>query len=1170
MEMEVTKKGFSQTKVLHTRPTPTVYPMQSDGAHEVVPIHNASLPQDFSPIEPPSHEDMYCSWREKAPPYDMHQTGLQLAAGDGGSSDSEDGGDDLRRWHSGDGAVPQFGEERMLSPCSCLTDDRYVHMLRLVQAEPATVLSRADERCMSPESRINLMASDSMVRRTNVCAVQVKEYSTAYSCGPVDLRQFPLDAVSAGAKAVTGALAGGVAGLAVGRVIPQLQESLVEGCGAAVQPPAVCKKTTYEICEAEAEQYEYWEEGEYEGEYEEEGGGVGMDIDPVFLNIKNTDETHVLVAPRKLPDITIEGVGERGGENEDEARMSQRMSRSSGSRNVNAFQNYRSKRWRSQGSLRRGRQIFPAGLDATPREVERVPSNVYEGVRPYIDFPPAGLGLQSSKLQVGGKWKPPIMPIPQFSRMSYKKRRSSGVKTQKQTPQTLLSIQNQASNNQSQQKQFSNNQKQFSNNQKQLSNNQKQFSNNQQQLSNNQKQLSNNQKQFSNNQKQLSNSQKLLSNSQKHLAKLQDFQQRRRNTTATPTFPAQRNLSSFSLPNSRVQAFQTAAPPFESLRGRNRMRRLSSRHKGILKNQQANALAEKCINPFTRSQTRSGIAVAGGDAKKQRSIFSGETKSRNSLSLNARQLNSLNEWSRARPSPFPVPRIQRGIGMLQKGHRMQAVREFRRALTICPNADEKFRILRLISHAYRASGYASLEELELQHSGQDLSLCRSMLERLADAPVSRDTVTSYRSSWMGEPMCLRGICKKLPHPLSVSGCVETCQILMQRGAYANAGLERGLAPLKYAKLWSNRQTLSILALLTHGANVDITDDKLKSPLHCAIGKGNRVPDCTAILLNHKAEDSIGYTVLHYAALCEMNGCVKLLLGEGADATIKTSPGVSALSYIIRKTPGALNELKKMFDDGITLAEGCNVEKDGDMKMNFKPLLPNLTGGEVVTTRGEVVTRLFMGLIQCGQRWLPLHPLCEGFLHLILMLFTVDCLKDSYGPSEILAVTKMDSFLPPRLYHIAAISILLAWVELMLMIGRFPSLGVYVQMFTIIVVKHFVKFFVAYVWLIMVFVFSFCILFHNKRPHQATWEGLASTLVMVTGEYEYVQNLFYEEDFEIQFPHTARIIFILFLFIVSVVMMSLLVGVAVSDIHVLHRTTRLEGKTRTIDRTHSPH
>lgn len=37
--------------------------------------------------------------------------------------------------------------------------------------------------------------------------------------------------------------------------------------------------------------------------------------------------------------------------------------------------------------------------------------------------------------------------------------------------------------------------------------------------------------------------------------------------------------------------------------------------------------------------------------------------------------------------------------------------------------------------------------------------------------------------------------------------------------------------------------------------------------------------------------------------------------------------------------------------------------------------------------------------------------------------------------------------PPYQYHIGAIVIFLVWLELMMIIGRFPMFGLYVQMFT---------------------------------------------------------------------------------------------------------------------------
>ena len=154
---------------------------------------------------------------------------------------------------------------------SLLLGDRQLHLLRLLPAGASSVLSCAEERCLSPESRLNLMASDTMCRSKNICAVRVVDRDTAAQFSqPLDLRSFPIEAVSVGAKAVTGALAGGVAGLAVGRVIPQLQEALVEGCGAAVQAPKVCKKLPVVECYPE-ECEEAEEAGEAEAEQIDDG-----------------------------------------------------------------------------------------------------------------------------------------------------------------------------------------------------------------------------------------------------------------------------------------------------------------------------------------------------------------------------------------------------------------------------------------------------------------------------------------------------------------------------------------------------------------------------------------------------------------------------------------------------------------------------------------------------------------------------------------------------------------------------------------------------------------------------------------------------------------------------------------------------------------------------------
>ena len=59
------------------------------------------------------------------------------------------------------------------------------------------------------------------------------------------------------------------------------------------------------------------------------------------------------------------------------------------------------------------------------------------------------------------------------------------------------------------------------------------------------------------------------------------------------------------------------------------------------------------------------------------------------------------------------------------------------------------------------------------------------------------------------------------------------------------------------------------------------------------------------------------------------------------------------------------------------------------------------------------------------------------------------------------------------------SLFLVWGELMLMIGRLPTFGIYVQMFTT-VAKNFAKFLAAYFCLLVAFALCFCVLYPNYQ------------------------------------------------------------------------------------------
>lgn len=147
------------------------------------------------------------------------------------------------------------------------------------------------------------------------------------------------------------------------------------------------------------------------------------------------------------------------------------------------------------------------------------------------------------------------------------------------------------------------------------------------------------------------------------------------------------------------------------------------------------------------------------------------------------------------------------------------------------------------------------------------------------------------------------------------------------------------------------------------------------------------------------------------------------------------------------------------------------------------------------------------------------------------------------------------------HHLAAVVILLTWAELLSLIGRFPLFGVYIHMFTH-VTKNFAKFLCAYACLLTAFSLSFGVLFPNQESFGKYGYRLIKTMVMMTGEIEY-NDLFYGDE-KLLYPETTHIIFFVFLIFVTIILMNLLVGLAVSDIQRLQKSAGLDLLVRQTD------
>ncbi|KAL4715914.1 hypothetical protein ACJJTC_013214 [Scirpophaga incertulas] len=145
------------------------------------------------------------------------------------------------------------------------------------------------------------------------------------------------------------------------------------------------------------------------------------------------------------------------------------------------------------------------------------------------------------------------------------------------------------------------------------------------------------------------------------------------------------------------------------------------------------------------------------------------------------------------------------------------------------------------------------------------------------------------------------------------------------------------------------------------------------------------------------------------------------------------------------------------------------------------------------------------------------------------------------------------------HDVAAITIFFCWLELMMIIGRFPTFGLYVQMFTTVTV-NFATFLLAYSCLLIAFGLAFSVLFSNY-PAFYLPAGLVKTVMMMSGELEYEDIFYNNDDAQIQYPLTAHGMFLIFVLLVTVILTNLLVGLAVSDIQALQESAGLDRLVR---------
>ncbi|XP_071957076.1 transient receptor potential cation channel subfamily A member 1-like isoform X2 [Antedon mediterranea] len=217
--------------------------------------------------------------------------------------------------------------------------------------------------------------------------------------------------------------------------------------------------------------------------------------------------------------------------------------------------------------------------------------------------------------------------------------------------------------------------------------------------------------------------------------------------------------------------------------------------------------------------------------------------------------------------------------------------------------------------------------------------------------------------------------------------------------------------------------------------------------------------------------------------------------------------------------------------------------------------------------------LFKELIQLWNqkfRYLTFNNFLEWTVYILAVLLVLPLRNCSYENS---VNVKYD-----WQWQCGAISILLAWINLILFIQKLPRLGIYVLMFTD-VLKTFMQFSVVFGLFIVAFTLGFYALLMNQEPFNTFWYSLVKTFVMMIGEFEF-DTTFHSQNYlntndgvqsqdeffltTVYYKQTTYVVFTIFAVIMSIILMNLLVGLAVDDIKEVQNQAKLQRLAKQVD------
>ena len=149
----------------------------------------------------------------------------------------------------------------------------------------------------------------------------------------------------------------------------------------------------------------------------------------------------------------------------------------------------------------------------------------------------------------------------------------------------------------------------------------------------------------------------------------------------------------------------------------------------------------------------------------------------------------------------------------------------------------------------------------------------------------------------------------------------------------------------------------------------------------------------------------------------------------------------------------------------------------------------------------------------------------------------------------------------------ALALFLGWMEMSLLIGRLPSIGIYIFM-SVNVLKQLLRVFSVYSPIFIAFACAFSVILPKSTIFENLWTSILKVLVMMIGELDFADNFTWDvievENLGIFSNIVTQLFFIGIIFLVSIVISNLIIGLTVQNITQLQKEAIIYRLQKTLE------